>query len=298
MAGLLPIGRPSAGNGGTPRSSPSSKGAPTLASACRATRSSPPRGLVETPARLTTDVGGPSSALRSTGGSRAIRTFDRVIANPPFSLKEWGHTVWSNGDPYGRDKYGTPPKSYGDLAFVQHMLASLREDGKLAVVVPHGLLFRAGAEGAIRRAFIENDLIEGIIGLAPNLFYGAGIPAAILFMRKNKPAKMQRRVMIVNGAEQFDEGRAQNYLRNNHIDTLTVAYSGMAAIERLATVVSLDEIAANDFNLNITRYVNFGEEDEVVNVSVEAEKLSALIVERDAAEAKINALLQELGYAG
>ena len=178
------------------------------------------------------------------------------------------------------------------------MLASLREDGKLAVVVPHGLLFRAGAEGAIRRAFIENDLIEGIIGLAPNLFYGAGIPAAILFMRKNKPAKMQRRVMIVNGAEQFDEGRAQNYLRNNHIDTLTVAYSGMAAIERLATVVSLDEIAANDFNLNITRYVNFGEEDEVVNVSVEAEKLSALIVERDAAEAKINALLQELGYAG
>jgi len=232
------------------------------------------------------------------GGSRAIRTFDRVIANPPFSLKEWGHTVWSNGDPYGRDKYGTPPKSYGDLAFVQHMLASLREDGKLAVVVPHGLLFRAGAEGAIRRAFIENDLIEGIIGLAPNLFYGAGIPAAILFMRKNKPAKMQRRVMIVNGAEQFDEGRAQNYLCNNHIDTLTVAYSGMAAIERLATVVSLDEIAANDFNLNITRYVNFGEEDEVVNVSVEAEKLSALIVERDAAEAKINALLQELGYAG
>ena len=230
-------------------------------------------------------------------GSRAIRTFDRVIANPPFSLKEWGHTVWSNGDPYGRDHYGTPPKSYGDLAFVQHMLASLNESGKLAVVVPHGVLFRAGAEGGIRKAFIENDLIEGIIGLAPNLFYGAGIPAAIMFMRKNKPAQMWRHVMIVNGAEQFEEGRAQNYLRKNHIDALTAAYSGMADVDRLAAMVSVEDIAANDFNLNITRYVNFGEEVEVVNVAVEAEKLSGLIAERDAAEAKVNAFLRELDYA-
>lgn len=231
-------------------------------------------------------------------GSKAIRTFDRVIANPPFSLKEWGHTVWSNGDPYGRDKYGTPPKSYGDLAFVQHMLASLNENGKLAVVVPHGVLFRAGAEGAIRKAFIENDLIEGVIGLAPNLFYGAGIPAAILFMCKNKPAHMKGRVMIVNGAEQFEEGRAQNYLRDGHIDTLTNAYLAMADVDRLTALVSVEDIAANDFNLNITRYVNLGEEAEAVDVAVEAEKLGELIAERDAAEAKMNEFLRELGYVG
>ena len=230
-------------------------------------------------------------------GSRAIRTFDRVIANPPFSLKEWGHTVWSNGDPYGRDQYGTPPKSFGDLAFVQHMLASLNESGKLAVVVPHGVLFRKGAEGAIRKAFIENDLIEGVIGLAPNLFYGAGIPAAILFLRKNKPAQLRRRVMIVNGAEQFEEGRAQNYLRNNHIDILTAAYSGMAVVERLAAVVSVDDIAANDFNLDITRYVYLSDEVEVLDVAVEAKKLSDLIAERDAAEAKMNDFLRELRYS-
>lgn len=229
-------------------------------------------------------------------GSRAIRTFDRVIANPPFSLKEWGHTVWSNGDPYGRDQYGTPPKSFGDLAFVQHMLASLSENGKLAVVVPHGVLFRAGAEGTIRKAFIENDLIEGVIGLASNLFYGAGIPAAILFMRKKKPAHMRGSVMIVNGSEQFEEGRAQNYLHNRQIDALSSAYLGMANIEQLAAVVSVDDIAANDFNLNIARYVSLGEEMEAVNVAVEAKMLGELIAERNAAEAKMNEFLLQLGY--
>ena len=230
-------------------------------------------------------------------GSRAIRTFDRVIANPPFSLKEWGHTVWSKGDPYGRDQYGTPPKSYGDLAFVQHMLASINDNGKLAVVVPHGVLFRAGAEGAIRKAFIENDLVEGVIGLAPNLFYGAGIPAAILFLRKKKPAHMQGLVMIVNGSEQVEEGRAQNYLRDNHIDALSSAYFDMTNIERLAAVVSIDDITTNDFDLSITRYVNFGEEVEAVDLAVEVEKLGELIEERDAAEAKMNDFLRELGYS-
>lgn len=177
------------------------------------------------------------------------------------------------------------------------MLASLNEDGKLAVVVPHGVLFRAGAEGAIRKAFIENDLIEGVIGLAPNLFYGAGIPAAILFMRKGKPPQARRRVMIVNGSEQFEERPAQKVLRDNHIDVLLSAYFGMANIERLAAVVSVDDIAANDFNLNITRYVNLGEEAEAVDVAVEMEKLEELIAERDAVETKIRNFLRELGYA-
>ena len=230
-------------------------------------------------------------------GSRAIRTFDRVIANPPFSLKEWGHAVWRKGDLYGRDLYGTPPKSYGDLAFVQHMLASLGEDGKLAVVVPHGLLFRAGAEGAIRKAFIENDLIEGVIGLAPNLFYGAGIPAAILFMRKKKPAHMQGRVMIVNGSKQFEEERAQNYMRDQHIDALSVAYTGFEDIERLAKIVSVNEIAAHDFNLNISRYVTLGEDVEQIEVAAEVRNLGVLIAERDAAEARMQAILRELRYA-
>ena len=229
-------------------------------------------------------------------GSKALRSFDRVIANPPFSLKEWGHGTCKNGDVYGRDTYGCPPASYGDLAFVQHMLASLNENGKMAVVVPHGVLFRAGAEGAIRKAFIEHDLVEGVIGVAPNLFYGAGIPAAILLLRKHKPAHMQGKVMIVNGAEQFEEGRAQNYLRDEHIKTLSEAYLAFEDVERLAAVVSTRDIAANDYNLNITRYVNLGEAAEQIDVAMEVERLMELVAERDAAEEKMSQHLRELGY--
>jgi type I restriction enzyme M protein len=230
-------------------------------------------------------------------GRGAIRTFDRVIANPPFSLKEWGHSIWSNGDPYGRDTYGTPPKSYGDLAFVQHMLASLNENGKLAVVVPHGVLFRAGTEGAIRKAFIEHDLVEGVIGLAPNLFYGAGIPAAILFLRKKKPAHMQGRVMIVNGAEQFEEGRAQNFLRDNHIEALTKAYLSFEDVDKLAALVTTEFIAKHDYSLNISRFVNLNEEVKTIDVAAEVENLAVLIEERNTAERKMSNFLQELGYA-
>lgn len=231
-------------------------------------------------------------------GTRALRSFDRVIANPPFSLKEWGHSVWSKGDPYGRDSYGLPPKGFGDLAFVQHMLASLNERGRLAVVVPHGVLFRAGAEGAIRKAFVENDLVEGVIGVAPNLFYGAGIPAALLFLSKNKPAERKGSLIVINGAEQYEEGRAQNYLRDAHIDTLAGAFLAYEDAERLAKVVRTEEVAANDFNLNITRYVNLGEAAEEIDVATEAEALATLISERDKAEAKVQAYLGELGYGG
>lgn len=229
-------------------------------------------------------------------GSKAIRSFDRVIANPPFSLKEWGHTSWKNGDAYGRDIYGCPPASYGDLAFVQHMLASLNENGKLAVVVPHGVLFRGDAEGRIRKAILEGDLVEGVIGLAPKLFYGAPIPAAIIFLRKKKPKNMRGKVMIVNGAEQYEKGTAQNYLLDEHIKTLSETYLAFEDVERLAKVVSVSDIAANDFNLNITRYVNLGEAAEQIDVAMEVERLMELVAERDAAEAKMTHHLRELGY--
>ena len=228
--------------------------------------------------------------------SKALRTFDRVIANPPFSLREWGHEQWKNGDPYGRDAYGCPPPSYGDLAFVQHMLASLKENGKLAVVVPHGVLFRAGSEGDIRGELIEYDLVEGVIGLAPNLFYGSSIPAAILLLRKSKPKKMKGKVMIVNGAEQFEEGRAQNYLLEEHIKALSKAYLNYKDVESLSAVVSTDDIADNDYNLNITRYVNLGEEAEQIDVAEEVERLMELTTERNTAEKRMARHLRKLGY--
>lgn len=230
-------------------------------------------------------------------GSKAIRTFDRVLANPPFSLKSWGHEVWANGDPYGRDQFGCPPKSYGDLAFVQHMVASLKQDGMLGVVLPHGVLFRGGAEGRIREGLIKKDLIEAVIGLAPNLFYGAGIPACILIIRKAKPSVRKNKVLIVNGVEQFVEGKAQNHLSDANVARLAKAFQDYADVERLARVVPAAAIAENNYNLNISRYVPVKDEAEDLDVAEEVEKLLEIQAQRDAAEARMMSFLKELGYA-
>jgi type I restriction enzyme M protein len=229
-------------------------------------------------------------------GTKAIRTFDRVMANPPFSLKSWGYETWSYGDPFGRDRFGCPPKSYGDLAFVQHMIASLKADGMLGVVLPHGVLFRGGAEGRIREGLLKEDIIEAVIGLAPNLFYGAGIPACILVIRKNKPADRKGKVLFINGVEHFVEVKAQNHLSEENVAALEKAVHDYADVERLARVVPISEIAANDHNLNISRYVHVADKAEDLDVAEEVEKLIELQAQRDAAEAKMMGFLKELGY--
>lgn len=227
-----------------------------------------------------------------------IGAFDRVMANPPFSEKVWGYDIWSNGDPFGRDIYGVPPKGYGDLAFVQHMVASLKDDGMLGVVVPHGVLFRGGTEGRIRQAMLEADIIDAVIGLAPNLFYGAGIPAAILIIRKNKPAERQGKVLVVNGDNTFQQGKAQNHLTDANVRTLADAFRDFADVEKLARVVPVEEVEANGFNLNISRYVQTGADTEIVDVTVEVAKLRDLIAARDEAEAVMFGHLKRLGYVG
>lgn len=227
-----------------------------------------------------------------------VGAYDRVLANPPFSEKVWGHDVWQNGDPFGRDAYGCPPKGYGDLAFVQHMLASLKDNGMLAVVVPHGVLFRGGAEGRIRQAMLDADVVEAVVGLAPNLFYGAGIPAAVLVCRKAKPAERRGKVLIVNGDATFQPGKAQNFLTDDHVAALAEAVHGFADIGKLARVVPVEEIAANGHNLNISRYVQTGADAEAVDVVAEVAKLQDLISKRNEAEAVMFRHLKRLGYVG
>ncbi|WP_417803368.1 type I restriction-modification system subunit M [Thalassospira lucentensis] len=229
-------------------------------------------------------------------GTKAIRTFDRVLANPPFSLKNWGHDVWSTGDKFGRDTYGCPPQSYGDLAFVQHMLASLKEDGMLGVVLPHGILFRGGAEAKIRKGLLEDDLIDAVIGLGPNLFYGAGIPACILIIRRNKPAERKGKVLVINGTQEIVEGKAQNHLSDANVKRFTDAFAAFKVEDRFARVVGLDEIRNNDHNLNISRYVSTDEDEDEIDVAAEVVKLNALRQQRDEAEAKMMGFLKELGY--
>jgi type I restriction enzyme M protein len=225
-----------------------------------------------------------------------IGAYDRVLANPPFSEKVWGYEIWQNGDPFGRDDYGCPPKGYGDLAFVQHMLASLKDGGMLAVVVPHGVLFRGGAEGRIREAMLTADVIEAVVGLATNLFYGAGIPAALLICRKKKPAERRGKVLIVNGDATYQPGKAQNFLTDDHVKGLANAVHGFADINKLARVVPVAEIAANGYNLNISRYVQTGADAQAVDVAEEVAKLQHLIAHRNDAEAVMLGHLRKLGY--
>jgi type I restriction enzyme M protein len=225
-----------------------------------------------------------------------IGAYDRVLANPPFSEKVWGFEVWQNGDPFGRDEYGCPPRGFGDLAFVQHMLASVKDDGMLAVVVPHGVLFRGGAEGKIREAMLRADVIEAVVGLARNLFYGAGIPAAVLVCRKKKPKARRGKLLIVNGETIFLPSKAQNFLADEHVKLLSRAVHAFADIDKLARVVPVDEIASNGYNLNISRYVQTGSEPEKIDVAAEVALLRRLITERNKAEIAMFDRLRGLGY--
>lgn len=229
-------------------------------------------------------------------GSKTLMTFDRVLANPPFSLKEWGHEVWSKGDKFGRDVFGCPPASYGDLAFVQHMLASLKPGGMMGVVLPHGVLFRGGTEGAIRQGLLEQDLVEAVIGLGANLFYGTGIPACVLICRRGKPKARKDQVLFVNGGKEIVAGRNQNQLSEGNVGRLAEAFASYQDEDGFARVVGIEEIATNEFNLNLSRYVDGGEAAEEIDVAVEVERLNELRATRDAAEAKMMGFLRELGY--
>lgn len=228
---------------------------------------------------------------------KVLKRFDIVLANPPFSLSPWGHTVWSKGDPYGRDEYGCPPKSYGDLAFIQHMVASLKSTGRLAVVCPHGVLFRGGSEGDIRKALLEADLIEAVVGLGQNLFYGTGIPAAVLFINRAKPSERRGKVLLVNGEKEIVPGTNQNSLSAENVARLAGAVQRYEDQELFCRVVTLSEIGDNDHNLNLTRYVQTDPPPPPIDVQAEVAKLQHLMASRDKAEARMVGFLKELGYA-
>jgi type I restriction enzyme M protein len=184
-----------------------------------------------------------------------LRRFDLVIANPPFSLKGWGREVWEN-DPWGRAFAGLPTDKSGDFAWVQHMVHSMApERGRMAVVLPQGALFRGGVEGRIRQHLLEHDLVEAVIGLAPNLFYGTGLAACILVLRRTKPSASTGKVLIVDASTLFRKGRAQNHLEPHHANEILGWVRAFEDVEDRARVVSLEEIEAEGFTLNISRYV-------------------------------------------
>jgi len=194
----------------------------------------------------------PAFADEGTGG---LATFDVVIANPPFSLEQWGREVWEN-DPWGRNFAGLPTDSNGDFAWVQHMVKSMAtRSGRMAVVLPQGALFRGGIEGQIRQHLLQEDLIEAVIGLAPNLFYGTGLAACVLVLRQSKPPKRKNKVLIADASTLFRKGRAQNFLEPGHAAEILGWVRGFADVEDRARVVGLGDIEKEGWTLNISRYV-------------------------------------------
>ncbi len=186
------------------------------------------------------------------GGS--LRKFDRIIANPPFSQNYSKDNIQFPA----RFRFGYAPETgkKGDLMFVQHMIACLKDNGKMACIIPHGVLFRGGAEKLIREKIVKDNLIEAIIALPPSLFYGTGIPACVIVINKNKPDVLRHKILFVNADAEFGEGKAQNFLRPEDTEKIDTAFTNTLEIAKYSRLVDLQEIEANDFNLNIRRYVD------------------------------------------
>lgn len=219
--------------------------------------------------------------------------FDVVTANPPFSLDKWGHEGAAD-DSFGRFRRGVPPKTKGDYAFISHMIETLKpHSGRMGVVVPHGVLFRASSEGKIRKQLIEENLLEAVIGLPEKLFFGTGIPAAILIFKKTKDDK---KVLFIDGSREFKSGKNQNQLTTENINRIVETYKARENVDKYAYVATMEEIAENDYNLNIPRYVDtFEEEEEIDLMAVRAERLT-LQQELADLEDEMAGYLAELGF--
>lgn len=221
----------------------------------------------------------------------SLQTFDVVVANPPFSLDKWGQDG-AGDDKYNRFKRGVPPKSKADYAFILHMVETLKaKSGRMAVVVPHGVLFRAAAEGRIRKALIEENLLDVVIGLPEKLFYGTGIPAAILIFRKDKTTDD---VLFIDASRDFSNDKTQNRLRDEDLARIRETVQARQDVDRYAHVASLDEIRENDFNLNIPRYVDTFEEEIKLDLDAIAAERLALKDRLADLEAQLSAQLETL----
>ncbi|KFL32955.1 type I restriction-modification system subunit M [Sulfurospirillum sp. SCADC] len=221
-----------------------------------------------------------------------LMKFDVVVANPPFSLDKWG-ADFAEHDSFKRfSDYSIPPASKGDYAFVLHMIKSLNENGRMGVVLPHGVLFRGASEGRIREKLITENLLDAIIGLPANLFFGTSIPACILVFKKNR---VTNDILFIDASREFDKGKKQNNLNDAHMAKILEAYQARKEVDKYAHVATLAEIQENDYNLNIPRYVDTFEEE--VKVDIEATKKNIEMIEQELlhVKTKMDTFLKELG---
>lgn len=228
-----------------------------------------------------------------------LMKFDIVVANPPFSLDKWGDKSLEN-DKYNRFWRGMPPASKGDYAFISHMVETAKaQEGRVAVIVPHGVLFRGAAEGRIRRAFIEENILDAVIGLPSGLFQTTGIPVAILIFDRSREVggknENRKDVLFIDASREFTSGKNQNTLSDENIEKIVDTYKKCIEIEKYSHVATFDEIKENDFNLNIPRYVDTFEEEAPVDIPATRKRIAELTAELSKTTEEMEKYLTELG---
>jgi len=227
----------------------------------------------------------------------ALMKFDIVIANPPFSLDKWGQEIAAE-DRYGRFYRGVPPKSKGDWAFLSHMLASAMEGkGRVGVVVPHGVLFRGGQEGSVREAVIRENLLDAVIGLPANLFFGTGIPAALLIFDKSRKPNGRDKVLFIDASRGFEQATNQNKLREQDIDRIVTTFRERQVIEKYSSLATFEEIEENEFNLNIPRYVDTFEPEPEIDIAEVQREIEEIETELAETRKKMDYYLKDLGFS-
>lgn len=221
-----------------------------------------------------------------------LMKFNVVVANPPFSLDKWGAET-AEQDKYGRFWRGVPPKSRGDYAFISHMVETTNEaDGRVGVVVPHGVLFRGGSEGLIRQRFIEENLLEGVVGLPANLFFGVGIPAALMLFRRNKS---DNSVFFIDASREYAEGKNQHKLREEDITKIVRTWRARQDVPKYAHLAAFNELKENEFNLNIPLYVDTFEEEPPINIDLLQKEIAGIETELAEVRSRLASALRELG---
>jgi len=227
-----------------------------------------------------------------------LRIFDMVIANPMWNQKEWSKKeIFDKGDSsYGRILYEVPSASSGDWMWVQHMYSTLNSTGRMGVVLDNGALFRGNREMKCRKGFVDDDLIEGIVALPANLFYNTGSPGCLIIINKNKPEELKEKVFFIHAENEFEEGKAQNFLKDTHIRKISKTYRKKEEIEKFSALVDLEEIQENDFNLNVSRYIDVLPEEEPIDVAECIIELRNFQVKRLKLEKEFERNMRELGY--
>ena len=224
-----------------------------------------------------------------------LKTYDRVLANFPFSMN------WDNKgaekDPYNRFRFGVPPaKDKADFAFIQHMYAQLNDKGQAAIVCSQGVLFRGSVEQKIREGLIVEDAIEAIIAIPANLFFGTGIPACVMVLNKNKPKERKDKIIFIYGAKDYKEGKNRNTIRDEDIEKIVKAFDDFKDIDKYCHIADLEELKENEYNLNVPRYVDISEPEEEIDIQATINELKKLDKDRDELELKVKQDLKELGF--